>query len=233
MKQRQSIHTSLRRSQCVFTAAVHDLFTGQIAPSQLERSMLDMKAVALPLQVSRRIARLMAASVFVVAAAGTALSAHAQEHRGPGMGGPGGPGMMMFGGPAEHAARRMDRMLDGLGATQAQRAQIHQIVVAAAADLKGQREAGRGLHERAMQIFTAPTVDAGAAEALRQQMLAQHDQASKRKLQEMLDIAKVLTPEQRAKIADRMKERQAVMKDRMQRMQQEHAQHKNPPPPQK
>jgi protein CpxP len=64
-------------------------------------------------------------------------------------------------------------------------------------------------------------------------MLAQHDQASKRKLQEMLDIAKVLTPEQRAKIADRMKERQAVMKDRMQRMQQEHAQHKNPPPPQK
>jgi Spy/CpxP family protein refolding chaperone len=65
-------------------------------------------------------------------------------------------------------------------------------------------------------------VDAGAAEALRQQMLTQHDQASKRVLQAMLDVSKVLTPEQRAKIGERMKQRQTIMQERMQREQREH-----------
>ena len=73
--------------------------------------------------------------------------------------------------------------------------------------MKAQREAGRALREQGLQLFTQPTVDATAAEALRQQMLAQHDQASKRMLQAMLDVAKVLTPEQRAQLAERMKQR--------------------------
>ncbi|MEP6873743.1 MAG: Spy/CpxP family protein refolding chaperone [Burkholderiales bacterium] len=162
-------------------------------------------------------------SVLVVAAAGAAVSAQAQ-----GMGGPGshghGPGgaMMMFDGSPEHVGRGMDRMLDGLAVTDAQRTQIRQIAMAAAADLKGQRDAGRALREKGVQIFAAPTVDAAAAESLRQQMLAQHDQASKRMLQAMLDVSKVLTPEQRAKVAARMKERQAAMQERMQREQRDH-----------
>jgi len=183
--------------------------------------MREAKAAPLPQHGSRLMMRLMAASVFVVAAAGAAFSAHAQGHHGPGRGGPDGPGMMMFGGPPEHARRSVDRLLDGLNATDAQRTQIRQIAIAAATDLKAQREAARGLHEKGMQIFTAPTVDAAAAESLRQQMSAQREQASKRMLQAMLDVANVLTPEQRAKIGERMKERQAVMKDRMQRAQQE------------
>jgi periplasmic protein CpxP/Spy len=148
---------------------------------------------------------------------------------GPGMGGPGmggqhwgGPGMgghgMMMGNP-EHIGRMADRMLDGLNATEAQRTQIKQIAQAAAADMKTQHEAGRALREKGLGILTAPTVDAAAAEALRQQMLAQHDQASKRMLQAMLDIGKVLTPEQRAKVGERMKQRGEMMRDRMQRMQ--------------
>ena len=138
--------------------------------------------------------RLMAASVFVVVTASAAFSAHAQGHHGLGRGGPDGPGMMMFGGPLE----QVDRMLDGLNASDAQRNQIRQIAMAAAADLKTQRETGRGLRERGMQIFTAPTVDAVAAESLRQQLSAQREQASKRMLQAMLDVATILTPEQRA-----------------------------------
>ena len=58
----------------------------------------------------------------------------------------------------------VDHMLDGLNATDAQRTQIRQIAQAAAADLKAQREAGRALRDKGMQIFTAPTVDAAAAE---------------------------------------------------------------------
>jgi Spy/CpxP family protein refolding chaperone len=41
-------------------------------------------------------------------------------------------------------------------------------------------------------------------------------------MQAMLDVAKVLTPEQRATIGERMRDRQARMEDRMQRMQRMH-----------
>lgn len=130
----------------------------------------------------------------------------------------GGMGAMMFGGSPEHAARIIDRMLDGVDATDAQRAQVKQIAAAAAADLKTQMQAGRGLRERGMALFTAPNVDAGAVEQLRQQMLQQHDQMSRRTAQAMLDVARVLTPEQRAMIGARMKDRQARMADHLKRM---------------
>lgn len=165
-----------------------------------------------PAQASRTM-RLLTVGVVVVAAACAAVSAQAQAMPGPGA----RPGMMLFGGPPEHVERSVDHMLDGLGASDAQRAQIKQIAQAAAVDLKAQREAGRGLREKGMQIFAAPTVDAAAAESVRQQVQAQQDQASKRMLQAMLDVSKVLTPEQRAKIGERMKNREAQMHDRMQR----------------
>ena len=40
-------------------------------------------------------------------------------------------------------------------------------------------------------------------------------------LQAMLDAGKVLTPEQRAKLAERMKQRGEIMRERMDRMQRE------------
>ena len=138
---------------------------------------------------------------------------------GMGMGGMGGMGGgMMLGGSPERMGRMIDRMLDGLNASDAQRTQIKQIAGQAATDLRAQAVAGRGLHQRAMQIFAAPTVDAAAAEQLRQQMLSQHDQMSRRATQAMLAVANVLTPEQRAKVGERMRDRQARMEDRMKRM---------------
>ena len=161
--------------------------------------------------------RWMMVSVLVVAAAAVAVSAEAQEHPHGMRGGDGGHGMMMFGGSPRHMERRIDHMLDGLNATDAQRTQIKQIATAAATDLRAQREAGKGLRERSLQIFAAPTVDAAAAESVRAQMQAQHEQASRRTLQAMLDVSKVLTPEQRAKIGERLKQRGAMMQERMQR----------------
>jgi len=166
---------------------------------------------------ARLAVRWLMAGTVVVACATVALSADAQE-RGPGpMHGPGPGAMMMFGGSPEQVARHVDRMLDGLNASDAQRTQIKQIAQAAAVDLKTQHEAGKVLRERGLQIFAAPTVDANAAESVRQQIETQHDQASRRMLQAMLDVSRVLTPEQRAKIAERVKQHQATMKDRMQR----------------
>lgn len=139
-------------------------------------------------------------------------------------------GAMMFRGSPEHMSRRIDRMLDGLGATDAQRGQIKQIAAAAASDLKVQVEAGRGLHQRALQAFTAPTVDAAAVEQVRQQMLQQHDQISRRVTQAMLDVARVLTPEQRARLGERIRDRHASMEDRMKRMREQMQRSESAPP---
>ena len=139
---------------------------------------------------------------------------HGGDQRGgPGMGG-------MFGSP-ERAGRMIDRMLDGLNATDAQRTQIKQIAASAFTDLRAQRQAGRSLRQRGMDILTSPTVDPAAAEQLRQQTLQQHDQASRRMTQALLDVARVLTPEQRAKLGERLKDRRAAMEERMKRMERE------------
>lgn len=165
----------------------------------------------------------------LLAVAGTlALSAWAQsEPAQAGFGGAprmhhagmGGPGMFM--GRPEQLSRMVDHLLDGVGASEAQRTQIKQIVQAAAADLKAQHEAARGQHDKGLQLLAAPTIDTAAVESLRQQAEAQHDQASRRVTQGLIDVAKVLTPEQRSKLAQRMKMHEDQMRDRMQRMQRE------------
>ena len=196
------------------------------------RSMI--KAVPLPTLPFRAVMLGMAMTLL----AAVSLSAWSQPAPPPaGMDRPGGPGMrpegmrgvhggmhgdmapgMMFRGSPERMGRMIDGMLDGINASDAQRSQIKQIVAAAAADLKTQMQSDRGLRERGVQIFTAPTVDAAAVEQLRQQTLQQHDVASKRVAQAMLDVARVLTPEQRARIGQRMQDRQARMQDRQLRM---------------
>ncbi|HEV6968771.1 Spy/CpxP family protein refolding chaperone [Roseateles sp.] len=152
-------------------------------------------------------------SLFRVATVAAALAiggvaAHAQ----PGPGHHGGPGMMEAGfgghmGPMGH----MGHMLDVVNATDSQRSQIEAIFKAAQQDLAGQRDAGRKLHEQMAALFAAPNIDAAAIESLRAQISAQHETASKRMSQAMIEAARVLTPEQRAKIAEVMKKHQARM----------------------
>ena len=125
----------------------------------------------------------------------------------------GGPGMM--GGSPERMGRMLDHMLDGLNASDAQRTQIKQIMAQAAADLKSQHAAARDLRSRGMDVFTAPAVDANAAEQVRLQTMQLHDQMSRRMTQAMVAAASVLTPEQRAQIGAQMKDRQARMAERM------------------
>ena len=152
--------------------------------------------------------RLFGGVLLVAVLAGAALSVWAQAgpagHRGPGM-----MGMPMQGRMVEH-------MLDRVNASPEQRAQVKQIVAAAAADLKAQRQAGQALHEQAAALFVQPVVDPAAAEALRQKMLQQHDQASRRMLQAMLDVSRVLTPEQRVQIAQSMAKRREMMQHHLQ-----------------
>jgi Spy/CpxP family protein refolding chaperone len=173
-----------------------------------------MKPASLSQRWSPQAWRLLVAGLMLAVAGTFALTAFAQP--GPRHGGP--DGGMFMGGPM--MGRGLDHMLDSVKATDAQRAQIRQIAQAAAADLKAQRDARKALHEQAMAVFTAPNVDANAAENVRQQMLAQHDQASRRMLQAMLDISRVLTPEQRQQLAQRMKQRHEMMERHMRERQQ-------------
>lgn len=154
---------------------------------------------------------LLAVALATTAAVGWAHGGRHGDHGGL-MGG--GPGMFM-GAQPERIDRMVDRMLKGVDATEAQRAQIRQIAQAAARDVRSQAEAGRALHEKARALFTAPTVDEAAVESLRQQMAAHHDAVSKRMSQAMVEAAKVLTPEQRQKLAERFEKRRSHMRDSM------------------
>lgn len=150
----------------------------------------------------KTLATVSIASLLIAAGGITSALASPQGGR---HGGPAEGGMMWMG-------RGMDRMLESAGVGAEQRDQIRQITDAARADLKAQRDAGASLHEQARALFAQPSVDANAAEALRQQMLAQHDRASQRMMQVMLDVSRVLTPEQRQQIADKMQRRHEKMR---------------------
>jgi periplasmic protein CpxP/Spy len=157
--------------------------------------------------------RLLLATAVLALAGGLVQTASAMPYGGgPGPHGGyggygGGPGIGMMGGPG---AGMMGGMLDSVNASAEQKAQIQQIWQAARTDVRALREAGRALREQQRALFAQPTVDAAAAEALRQQMLAQHDQVSKRMLQAQLDASRVLTAEQRKQLADQMAQRQAL-----------------------
>lgn len=162
---------------------------------------------------------LLAAGLFV-ALAGASVLVQAQPgpmgegHRHGPWAAAAGPMGGMMGSPmaAMMGGRRGERMLETAGVSVEQRAQIRQLVEAARADGQARRDDARKLHEQLRQLFTQPTVDANAAEALRQQQLAQFDAASKRRLQLMLDLSRVLTPEQRSKLAALAQQRHERMR---------------------
>lgn len=121
-----------------------------------------------------------------------------------------------FGGGLPFGGRHLQRLLDDAKVSDAQRTQIKQIADKAQADLKTLFEEGRTLREQGLAIWAAPTIDASAAEALRQQTLAQHDKLSKRLMQAMLDVGNVLTPDQRATVAAQLKKHHEDMLHRLQ-----------------
>lgn len=122
------------------------------------------------------------------------------------------------GGPGSHGGRHgkggagpMGAMLDAADASKEQRIKIRQIMVAAEEDVRAMH-ANPGEQRDAMaRLLAQPRIDAAAVEKLRTQNLARHEAVSKRMSQAMVEAANVLTPEQRAKAADAMSRRRAMM----------------------
>lgn len=171
----------------------------------------------LPLRLSAF--RLLAAATLVATGAAAVAADQPAPPPPPAHAMPGHPGMPM-GGPGAGRPDAMpwmghpfmlQRLLDDVDATKAQRKQIREIVGDAQDDLRDQRDEHRRLAEQMAELFAQPSVDAKAVEALRQKMLAEHDKSSRRMTQAMLDVSRVLTPEQRQKIAAEMKSRREAM----------------------
>jgi periplasmic protein CpxP/Spy len=144
-----------------------------------------------------RVIGVLALTLALAAGIGTAAFAHS--------------GPWERGGIGMHHGRAGNRMLDLAGATPEQRTQIEQIMQSARADMKPLRASGQTLRQQTRALLAQPTIDANAAEALRQQELALHDQVSKRLLQALIAAANVLTPEQRQTLATQIAERQDLM----------------------
>lgn len=120
-----------------------------------------------------------------------------------------GPGMAM-----------MD-MLDDAGVSDAQRQQIRLILRAAREDWKQQQEKQQALRQQQTRLWGAPTLDAQALEGVRRQQSVLREEASVRMHRAMLEVAKVLTPDQRAKMAERAAKRaQRLQEHRRERWQQ-------------
>ncbi|MDQ0392272.1 Spy/CpxP family protein refolding chaperone [Labrys monachus] len=93
--------------------------------------------------------------------------------------------------------------LDSVAATSDQEAKIHDIVASAFTDLAPKPEDRAALAKQAIELLRAPTIDKAGVEKLRTDFVGQMDAKSKRFVDALLQAADVLTPDQRAKLADR------------------------------
>lgn len=133
---------------------------------------------------------------------------HGGRHAGMGMHGPMDP---------DKAAAHIDRMLARMvpDATAEQKTRLTAIAKAAFTDLRPLHEKHRAARLKAMELLTQRSVDRAALEQARAADMQTADQISKRMTQAMADAAEVLTPAQRAKVAEHFKNR---MEKRMERM---------------
>jgi len=160
------------------------------------------------LHTARAVRALAASAIAVFALAGGAAVAQ------PMPGGPGGPGGGWHGGfdmdPATQG-KRIDAMvawwLADVDASAEQRERIAAIMKGAANDLAANRKSRADARRQAMALLAAPTIDRAELEKLRVEQMQLADFSSRRMLQAMADSADVLTPAQRAKIAEKRQQR--------------------------
>ena len=122
----------------------------------------------------------------------------------------GGPGQWRDGMPTDPAQmdQRVERMINrfasGVDASAEQKEKLAAIAKSAVQDLAPLREKARAARKLGIELFTGANLDRGAIERLRAEQMQLADAGSKRLTQALADVAEVLTPEQRTKLAERM-----------------------------
>jgi periplasmic protein CpxP/Spy len=98
-------------------------------------------------------------------------------------------------------------MVQDAGGTPQQKDRLMAIATAALTELRPMREQLRQSRRAGLDLLAAPVVDRRALEQLRATQMQVADAKSRRMVQAMAEAAEVLTPEQRVKVAERMKQR--------------------------
>ena len=80
------------------------------------------------------------------------------------------------------------------------------LVTAVAKDMKPMREQFRAAGKEMHDLLLADTIDRNALEKLRAERLAEADRISKNLATALVDVAEILTPEQRKKLDARIKD---------------------------
>lgn len=145
----------------------------------------------------------LVAGLVVAAVAGVGVRLAQSSGWGPGGWGhhgwgPGGPG---FG------EGRIERMLDGVDATADQQKKIWAIVDGTRGEMRPIMHDFRDTRGQLAELLSAPTIDRAAVEKLRGERIAALDQASRKVSDALVNAAETLTPEQRAKLAEQLKQR--------------------------
>jgi periplasmic protein CpxP/Spy len=143
----------------------------------------------------RRFFKLAAVSTAFAGLAGAGLAAFAGGGR-HGARGPIDPAHM-----EQHLDRMLQHMYVEIDATDAQKQKLEPIVKQAAKDLAPLRDKVREARREGIKLLSADTIDRGAIERFRVQQIGATDAASKRFTQALADVAEVLTPEQRRRLA--------------------------------
>ncbi len=123
----------------------------------------------------------------------------------------GGHGMLHGSFDPESAAKRIDAMvsfaLADVDSTAEQKAGIGAIAKSALKDLMPLRDEHKAARTKAVELLSAATIDRAAMEQVRAAELKLAETASRRITQAMADAAEALQPAQRAKLAEKMRQR--------------------------
>jgi protein CpxP len=127
-------------------------------------------------------------------AGGTLVYAHSNSgHHGP-----------VSGRGSEDHLEHMQAMLTKIGASDAQKTQIEGLLKPAFEEMKAAHEAHSEAFAKFHEAITAPSIDRARIEAQRTELLKTLDGASKRMITAITDAAEVLSPEQRAALAEQI-----------------------------
>ena len=98
----------------------------------------------------------------------------------------------------------IERIADKVNATDEQKKKLNEIASRLNQDQTTRRTAMQSMRQKTIELLSANPIDTAAVEQVRASQIQFMDEQSKQMSQAMIEAAQVLTPEQRAQLANRM-----------------------------
>jgi protein CpxP len=143
----------------------------------------------------RRLTVAIAASLLAIVGGTLAYAHSGGGHHGP-----------MSGRSAEDHLEHMQAMLTKIGASDVQKAQIEGLLKPAFEEMKSAHDAHSAAFEQFHEAIKAPSIDRAKIESLRAGQVKSLDEASRRLVTAITDAAEILSPEQRAALAEQVRQ---------------------------